>query len=68
MDEMVRTIESYEDEVKELKHCIAKLQSDLQNAKAEIRAGNTELNAQANEIIRLQGMVEAFEICVKARR
>lgn len=54
MSEIERAIESYEVEIRELK-------SELRLAKAEIRACE-------DENLRLQGMVEAFEICVRARK
>ena len=59
--EINRAIESYETEIRELKSIISNLEAGLNEEKYANKAQERELN-------RLQGMVEAFEICVKARK
>ena len=59
--EINRAIESYEDEIRELKSIISNLEAGLNEEKYANKALERETN-------RLQGMVEAFEICVKARK
>ena len=61
MSEEIRTIESYEAEIKELKN----INIEMQN---ELNCMDSLIKSQEREILRLQGMVEAFEICVKARK
>ena len=61
MSEMERAVESYEAEIKELKRSI----SEMEIALSEERLTNKNLEREFN---RLQGMVEAFEICVRARK
>lgn len=61
MSEEIKAIESYEAEIKELKHTISHLETELND---EIYANKLK----DREIARLEGMVEAFGICVKARK
>lgn len=61
MERINEAIESYETEIRELKSIISNLEAGLN----EEKCANKALVCQMN---RLQGMVEAFEICVKARK
>ena len=61
MSEEIKAIESYETEIKELKHIISQLETELND---EIYANKLK----DREIARLEGMVEAFQIVVKARK
>ena len=61
MEQINEAIESYETEIRELNATIFNLRQELNEERFTNKAQERELN-------RLQGMVEAFEICVKARK
>ena len=45
-----------------------KLNNEIKELKAELKEREYEIQHKSSLIERLQGMVDAFEICVKARK
>lgn len=70
MSEMlsVNDIEKMRTENTQLKNSIMAYIEENQKLITENKELKTELQERYNEVLRLQGMIDAFEICVKARK
>ena len=61
-------IKTLQDENKELKMVIQKHTNEYERLTEELRECNLEIQEKVRYIEHLRGMVEAFEICLKARK
>lgn len=64
----VNEIEKMQVENSHLKNSIMAYIEENQKLTAENKELKAELQEKCNTLLHLQGMVEAFEICVKARK
>lgn len=64
----VNDIEAMQAENKELKACVVRYIEENQKLTDELKEREYEIQHKSSLIERLQGMVDAFEICVKARK
>lgn len=55
-------------ENQELKESLSRFTDECEGLTKELKVCESELKVKDIHIARLQGMVEAFEICVKARK
>ncbi len=64
----VNDIEKMYAENSQLKNSIVAYIEDNQKLTDEVKRLKAELQERCNTLLHLQGMVDAFEICVKARK
>ena len=64
MEDMQRLI----DENRELKMAVSRFTDECERLTGELKDALNEISDKGHYIAKLEGMVEAFEICVKARK